>query len=126
KLALTGVEQTASPKALLWSVERPFAGASAFPIPGATLRHCTGLVLVVLPASIEQGKRKWGFSRNLGRPTVSASITTGLGGGLTPTLLAPSRRRACGERRTQAHGVVTVSRRQRSGTARTAGNRSAP
>src|SRR5438270_14048648 len=111
---------------MLWSVERPFVGASAFHIPGATLRHRNGLVPAVLPASIEQGKRKWGFPRNLGRPTVSASITTGPGGGLTRTLLAPSRRRACVERRTQAHGVVTVLRRQRSGTARTAGTRSAP
>src|SRR5262249_40867327 len=111
---------------MLLSVERPFAGASAVHIPGATLRHCSGLVLAVLPASIEHGKRKWGFSKNLGRPIVSASITTGPGGGLTRTLLAPSRRRACVERRTQAQGVVAVLRRQRSGTARTAGNRSAP
>jgi hypothetical protein len=59
-MALTGVEQTASPNALLWSVERPFAGASAFHIPGATLRHRTGLVFAVLPASTEQGKRAIG------------------------------------------------------------------
>src|SRR5690349_4086058 len=51
---------------MLLSVERPFVGASAFPIPGATLRHCTGLVPAVLPASTEHGKRKWGFPRNLG------------------------------------------------------------
>src|SRR3954449_13553849 len=110
---------------MLLSAERPFVGASAFHIPGATLRHCSGLVPAVPPASTEHGKRTWGFPRNLGRPTVSASITTG-SGGLTRTPLAPSRRRACVERRTQAHGVVTVLRRQRSGTARTAGNRSAP
>src|SRR5262249_6081984 len=37
--------------------ERPFAGAAAGPLPGATLRHRTGLVPAVLPASTEQGKR---------------------------------------------------------------------
>ena len=57
---------------MLWSVERPFVGASAFHIPGATLLHCTGLVPAVLPASTEHGKRKWGFPRNLGDPVVSS------------------------------------------------------
>jgi hypothetical protein len=33
-----------SPKAMLLSVERPFVGAFAFLIPGATLRHRSGLV----------------------------------------------------------------------------------
>src|SRR5262249_21950205 len=99
----------------LGSVERPFAGASAVHIPGATPRRRTGLVPAVLPASTEQGKRKGGFPRNLGRPTVSTSKATGSGGGLTRTPLPPSRRRAGVERRTQAHGVVTVSRRQRRG-----------
>jgi hypothetical protein len=51
---------------MLLSVERPFVGASAFPIPGAMLRHCTGLVPAVLPASTEHGKRKWGFPQELG------------------------------------------------------------
>src|SRR5215469_8117542 len=74
---------------MLLSVERPFAGASAFHIPGATLRHRTGLVTAVLPASIEHGKRKWGFPRNLGRPTVSASITTGPGGWPDPNTPGP-------------------------------------
>jgi len=58
---------------MLLSVERPFVGASAFHIPGATLRHRTGLVPAVLPASTEQGKRKWGFPRNLGDPVVSSA-----------------------------------------------------
>ena len=58
---------------MLLSVERPFVGASAFHIPGATLLHCTGLVPAVLPASTEHGKRKWGFPRNLGGPVVSSA-----------------------------------------------------
>src|SRR5262249_6677936 len=62
-----GEAETASPKALLWSVERPFAGAFAVHIPGAMLRHCTGLVPAVLPASAEQGKRTLGVPQELGR-----------------------------------------------------------
>src|SRR5580765_4939778 len=58
---------------MLLSVERPFVGASAFHIPGATLRHRTGLVPAVLPASTEHGKRKWGSPRNLGDPVVSSA-----------------------------------------------------
>src|SRR5262245_2511796 len=38
---------------MLLSVERPFAGASAFVIPGATPRHRHGLVTAVPPASTE-------------------------------------------------------------------------
>ena len=38
---------------MLLSVERPFVGAFAFHIPGATLLHCSGLVQAVLPASTE-------------------------------------------------------------------------
>ena len=40
---------------MLLSVERPFVGAFAFHIPGATLPHCkeSGLVQAVLPASNE-------------------------------------------------------------------------
>jgi hypothetical protein len=58
---------------MLLSVERPFVGASAFHLPGATLRHLTGLVPVVLPASTEHGKRISGFPRNLGGPVVSSA-----------------------------------------------------
>src|SRR3954470_13972368 len=58
---------------MLLSVERPFVGASAFHLPGATLRHRTGLVPAVLPASTEHGKRKWGFPRNLGGPVISSA-----------------------------------------------------
>jgi hypothetical protein len=60
---------------MLLSAERPFVGASAFHIPGATLLHRTGLVSAVLPASTEQGKRKWGFPRNLGDPVVSSATS---------------------------------------------------
>src|SRR6516162_4162056 len=53
---------------MLWSVERPFAGAFALLIPGAMLRHCSGLVCAVLPASTEQGKRTFGVPQQLGTP----------------------------------------------------------
>src|SRR5262249_44305325 len=52
---------------MLWSVERPFVGASAVHIPGATLRHCSGLVTAVLPASTEHGQRTIGVPQELGR-----------------------------------------------------------
>src|SRR6516165_11303385 len=38
---------------MLLSAERPFVGAFAVRIPGATLRHRHGLVAAVLPASTE-------------------------------------------------------------------------
>ena len=52
---------------MLLSVERPFVGASAFHIPGATLLHCSGLVTAVLPASTERGKQTMGVPQELGR-----------------------------------------------------------
>src|SRR5262245_4347147 len=52
---------------MLWSVERPFVGASALHIPGATLRHRTGLMPAVLPASTEHGNRTLGVPQELGR-----------------------------------------------------------
>src|SRR5262245_52783231 len=52
---------------MLWSAERPFVGAFALHIPGATLRHRTGLVPAVLPASTEQGKRTIEVLQELGR-----------------------------------------------------------
>src|SRR5262249_48549418 len=64
---LPGEAQTASPKAMLLSVERPFVGASAFHIPGATLLHWSGLVTAGLPASTEHGKRTPGVPQELGR-----------------------------------------------------------
>ena len=51
---------------MLLSVERPFVGAFAFHIPGATLLHLTGLVPAVLPASTEHGKRTIGVPQELG------------------------------------------------------------
>ena len=53
---------------MLLSAERPFAGASAVHIPGATPRHRSGLVPAVLPASTEQGKRAIGVPQELGTP----------------------------------------------------------
>jgi hypothetical protein len=52
---------------MLLSAERPFVGASAFHIPGATLLHRTGLVPAFLPASTEHGKRTIEVPQELGR-----------------------------------------------------------
>src|SRR5262249_16882626 len=60
---------------MLWSVERPFVGASAFHIPGATLPHRNGLVTAVLPASTEHGKRTLGVPQELGRSCRSLSAS---------------------------------------------------
>src|SRR5437588_12490087 len=76
---------------MLLSVERPLVGASAVHIPGATLRHRTGLVPAVLPASTEHGKRTLGVPQELGRscrllrdiPAGATGLPTpGLGGAL--------------------------------------------
>src|SRR5262245_25071820 len=46
---------------MLLNAERPFVGALAFRIPGATLRHRNGLVPAVLPASTEHEQTdNWG------------------------------------------------------------------
>lgn len=52
---------------MLLSVERPFVGAFAFHIPGATLLYRTGLVRAVLPASRNMSKRTIEIPRELGR-----------------------------------------------------------
>src|SRR6516162_2634557 len=62
---------------MLLSVERPFVGASAVHIPGATLLHLTGLVTAVLPASTEQGKRTIEVPQELGRSCRFLSDTPG-------------------------------------------------
>ena len=76
---------------MLLSAERPFVGAFAVRIPGATLRHRTGLVPAVLPASTEHGKRTIGVLQELGRscrllndiPAGGTGLPTpGLGGAL--------------------------------------------
>ena len=59
---------------MLLSAERPFVGAFAFCIPGATLRYFIGLVHAVLPASvwnIANGTLR--FPRNLGAPVASSA-----------------------------------------------------
>ena len=65
---------------MLLSVERPFAGALAFVIPGAALRYRTGLVSAVLPASIEHGERTIGVSQELG---ISCRLLRNLPAGAT-------------------------------------------
>ena len=52
---------------MLLSVERHFAGASAFHIPGATLLHRNGLGQAVLPASRNMCRRTIGVPQELGR-----------------------------------------------------------
>ena len=108
---------------MLLSVERPFVGASAVHIPGATLLHRIGLVPAVLPASTEHGKRTLGVPQELGRscrslceiPAGDTGITTpGPGGALV----------RWGAKRTSERGG-TVKRRQRSAAGWAAGSRSA-
>src|SRR5262249_59870081 len=63
------------------------AGAFAVNIPGATPRHCTGLVAAVLPASAEQGKRTIGVPQELGSSCRFLSANPGRRPGLpTPGL----------------------------------------
>src|SRR6516165_6333782 len=53
---------------MLLSVESPLAGALAVRLPRATPRHCNGLVLAVLPASVwNMSKRTIGVPQELGR-----------------------------------------------------------
>ena len=108
---------------MLWSVERPFVGASAFHIPGATLRHCTGPVPAVLPASTEHGKRKWGLPRNLGDPVVSSAISRPELPG--HQLQASAAHSSAGERTERVDAGGTAKRRQRSAAGRAAGSHSA-
>src|SRR5215469_12590200 len=123
KLPLNFQGQTASPNARLLSVERPLVGASAVLIPGAALRHRTGLVPAVLPASTDHGKRALGVPQELGRscrflceiPAGDTGLTTpGFGGALV--------RR--GAKRTSERGG-TAKRRQRSAAGWAAGSHSA-
>lgn len=56
---------------MLLSVERPFAGAFAFLIPGATLQHCTGLVPQSCRRRLNMANGQSRFPRNLGDAVVS-------------------------------------------------------
>ena len=59
---------------MLLSAERPFVGAFAVCIPGATLLHCIGLVHAVLPASDWNiANEQLRFPRNLGDPDASSA-----------------------------------------------------
>ena len=114
---------TASPKARLWSAERPFVGALAFVIPGAALRYRTGLVSAVLPASTEQGERTFGGPQGPGRSCrLLGEIPDGETGSTTPGLDGALVRR--GAKRTSGRGG-TAQRRRRSAAGRAAGSRSA-
>src|SRR6516164_4863010 len=108
---------------MLLSAERPFVGAFAVRIPGATLRHRDGLVTAVLPASTEHVRTDNRGSpgtceilsppqRAPGRET--GSTTPGPGGALV--------RR--GANLTSGRGG-TAKRRRRSAAGRAAGSHSA-
>jgi hypothetical protein len=108
---------------MLLSVERPFAGASAFVIPGAALRHRNGLVTAVSPASTEHvrtdNRGSPGTCEILSSPQrvpgrETGSTTPGPDG-------APVRR---GAKRTSGRGG-TAKRRQRSAAGWAAGRHSA-
>jgi hypothetical protein len=63
---------------MLLSVERPFVGASAFCIPGATSLRRNGLAQAVLPESdwnMANGQRR--FPRNLGESYFCSSANPG-------------------------------------------------
>ena len=63
---------------MLLSSERPFVGASAFCIPGATLLRCNGLTQTVLPESdwnMANGQLR--FPRNLGESYICSSAIPG-------------------------------------------------
>src|SRR5262245_29515041 len=90
---------------MLLSVERPFVGASAFHIPGATLLHCSGLVTAVLPASTEQGKRTLGVPQELGTPDRLCLDNDRLWGWPDPNTPGPKPASGlCGETNTGARG----------------------
>ena len=108
---------------MLLSVERPFVGAFAVLIPGATLLHLSGLVPAVLPASTEHGERTLGVPQELGRSCrFLCEIRAGDTGITTPGLGGALVRR--GANRTSERGG-TAKRRQRSAAGWAAGSRSA-
>ena len=108
---------------MLLSVERPFVGASAVRIPGATLLHRNGLVPAVLPASTEHGKRTIGVPQELGRSCRFLSgVPAGDTGSPTPGPGGALVRRGAN---TTSERRGTAKRRQRSAAGRAAGSRSA-
>src|SRR6516162_8686924 len=103
---------------MLLSVERPFVGASAVRIPGATPLHRNGLVLVVLPASTEHGERTLGVPQEPGRSyRLLSEIPAGDTGITTPGLDGALVRR--GAKRTSERGGTA----KRSAAGRAAGSR---
>ena len=108
---------------MLLSVERPFVGAFAVRIPGATLLHRNGLVRAVLPASIEHGERTLGVLQEPGRSCrILGEIPAGDTGLTTPGLDGALVRR--GAKRTSERGG-TAKRRKRSAAGWAAGSRNA-
>src|SRR5262245_12840996 len=108
---------------MLSSAERPFVGALAVRIPGATSWHRNGLVTAVLPASTEHGERTIGVPQEPGRSCrFLCELPAGDTGITTPGLGSTLVRR--GAKRTSGRGG-TAKRRQRSAAGWTAGSHSA-
>jgi hypothetical protein len=92
---------------MLLSAERPFAGALAFVIPGAALRHRNGLVSAVLPASTEHGERTIGGPQEPGRSCLLlGEFPAGRPG---QQLRAPAAHSSAGERRERVDAGVPPS-----------------
>src|SRR5262249_30710079 len=107
--------ETASPKAMLWSAERPFVGALVVRIPGAAPRHRNGLVPAVLPASTEDGERTIGVPQEPGR---SGRLLRGIPSGRPgQQLRAPAVHSSVGERKDEwARGYRRAKATKRGGT----------
>ena len=89
---------------MLLSVERPFVGAFAFLIPGATLLHRSGLVQQSCRRRLNMANGHLGFSRNLGDPVVSsAKIPAGVPG---DQLQASAAHSSAGERNERVDAEV--------------------
>jgi len=93
---------------MLLSFESPFAGASAVEIPGAMLRHCSGLVPAVLPESDwNMCKRTREVPQELGRSGRSLNeIPAGEPGDQLQALMAHS---SIGERTERVNAEVPPS-----------------
>jgi len=108
---------------MLLSVERPFVGAFAFHIPGATLLHRNGLVQAVLPASIEHAQTDHGDSPGTWEVLLVSSENPGRRYRVTN-----SRPRRCTRPPRSEHNECnrgTAKRRQRSAAGWAAGSRNA-
>ena len=89
---------------MLLSAERPFVGASAFPIPGAMLLHCMVWCQRSCRRRLNMANGHLGFSRNLGDPAVSSAKSRPELPGYQ--LQALTARSSVGERKERANAEV--------------------